>query len=311
MPEVVARELITDREGIYLDATFGGGGHAEVILANLERAGRVIGLDRDPEAVRQADGLPDGTRDRLSVIHADYRDLAQVLEREGIRQISGALFDLGLSSLQLDESERGFAYRLEGPLDLRFDRSRGPTAADWLHAASEKEIANALHTYGEERYARRIAKLVVAQRGEKPITATGQLVDLLRRVVGAAGRDLGRTSARVFQALRIVVNDELAAIPVGVESALNMLVPGGRLVVIAYHSLEDRLVKSLFREAARECRCPKVLGRCVCDANPRGRIVHRRVIRASDDEVRRNPRAKAARLRVFERDPAAGHGGDR
>lgn len=301
----VIRELITDPSGIYLDATIGGGGHAELILDRLHETGRLVGVDRDPDAISHTARRLERFGDRVILRHADFRALAAVCEELGVGLISGALFDLGLSSRQLDDPARGFAYRLDGPLDLRFDTSQGSTAASWLADASESELADALREFGEERHAARLARVIIAARDrhDESITTTSQLAELIARVVGARGVNFGRTAARVFQALRIVTNDELAAIPVGLEAALARLVPGGRFVVIAYHSLEDRLVKSLFREAARECRCPTALGRCVCGANPRARLVHRRVLRPTAAEVARNPRAKAARLRVIERLP--------
>jgi len=302
MPDVVAHELITDPNGIYLDATIGAGGHAEVILSHLHKEGHLIGLDRDPEAVRRCTVNLRAYADRLTLIHADYRSLAAVLRDAGVAQITGALFDLGLSSPQLDDPERGFSYRFDSPLDLRFDRTTGQSAAAWLASASEREIARVLREYGEERHAARLARLIVEERHFTPVTTTRTLVGLVERAAGQSGPSFGRSAARVFQALRIVVNDELAAIPVGIRAAMDRLAPGGRIVVLAYHSLEDRLVKTLFREASRPCRCSPAQGQCICGADPQGRVVHRHVIRPTDDETRRNRRAAAARLRVFERD---------
>ena len=306
MVDEVLRALITDPDGVYLDATIGGGGHAELLLEHLHRQGCLIGLDRDPDAVAASRERLARFGDRVRLFHADFRSLAAILEEQGVSRINAALLDLGLSSLQLDNSERGFAYRFDGPLDLRFDRSNGQTAAEWLAHATTEEIARVFREYGEERHAARLARLVVTSRDRDgvPIRTTGDLTALVTRVTGPRGDAFGRTAARVLQALRIVVNDELAAIPVALEAALDRLAPGGRLVVIAYHSLEDRIVKTFFREVSRVCRCPKVLGRCVCGANPRGRLVHRHVLKPSAAEVAANPRARSARMRVLERLPS-------
>lgn len=273
-----------------------------MILGKLTTHARYIGLDRDAEAIARSRARLEPFGARVTIIHADYRDLARILHDLGIAEIHGALLDLGLSSLQLDDPGRGFAYRLAGPLDLRFDTSTGPTAAEWLADADEALIAEVLHTYGEERHARKIARLITAQKSRGlPILTTGDLVALIRQAVGAHGPELGRSAARVFQALRIAVNDELAAIPHALADAVDHLADGGRLVVIAYHSLEDRIVKDFMREAARECSCPKMYPQCVCGADPKGILPSRRALRPSADEIKTNPRAKAAKLRLFER----------
>ena len=303
MADEVVRELVTDPSGIYCDATVGGGGHAELILEHLDKAGRLIAIDRDPQAVAQAGRRLARFGDRIVLRHADYRDIAGVLSTVGADNVSGGFLDLGLSSLQLDDPVRGFAYRLDGPLDLRFDASRGQTAAEWLMAADEKQIAAAFRDYGEERHAARLARRIVEARDRRhePVTTTRQLVDLIAGVTGSHGPRFGRTAARVFQALRIVVNDELAAIPIALDATLARLRPGGRLVVIAYHSLEDRAVKTFFHEASRPCSCPPGVPQCVCRARTRGRLVHKRALRPTAQEIARNPRSKAARLRVLER----------
>lgn len=277
-----------------------------MILERLERRGRVIGFDRDPQALARAGDRLKRFGDRFHLVHSNYRHLAAVLKREGVREISGALFDFGLSSLQLDDAERGFAYRFDGPLDLRFDRTAGRTAAEWLADVSEAEITGALREHGGERHASRIARAIVAARDRRPLTRTGQLAQLIRSQTRGGGAAFGRTAARVFQALRIVVNEELAAISVGLDAALAHLADGGRLLTISYHSGEDTIAKTFLREAARVCRCAPVP--CTCGAYPRGRLVRRRVIRATEQEIARNPRAKEARLRVFERVRSMGGG---
>ena len=303
MADEVVRELVIDPDGIYFDATVGGGGHAELILEHLNIAGRLTAVDRDPRAVAHAGQRLARFGERVVIRHADYRTLADVLLATGAGALSGVFFDLGLCSLQLDDPARGFAYRFDGPLDLRFDTTRGQTASEWLMAAGEKHIAAALRDYGEEQHAARLARRIVDARDRRgePITTTGQLTDLIARVTGPHGPRFGRTAARVFQALRIVVNDELAAIPAALDTALSHLGPGGRLVVIAYHSLEDRAVKTFFVEASRVCSCPACIPQCICGANTRGRLVHKRVLRPTPQEIARNPRSKAARMRVLER----------
>ncbi len=297
----VLRELITDPDGIYLDATIGGGGHAETIMQRLSNKGRLVGLDRDPEAVARSARRLGRFGERIVVLHADYRNLAETFDRLGIAEINGALLDLGLSSHQLDDPQRGFSYRLGGPLDLRFDPTTGEATTVWLNTAGEEEIAAVIYQYGEERQSRRIAHRIVTRRESEPIQTASQLASIISGIIGKRGAAWGRTAARVFQALRIHGNAELDAIPRGLQACLDTLCDGARLVVISYHSLEDRIVKTMFREAARTCRCPKVYGRCICGAHPRGRQVYRHVLRPSADEIQANPRAAAARLRVFEK----------
>ncbi len=305
LADQVVTELITDVSGIYLDGTIGAGGHAELMLGKLSKDARVIGFDRDMQAVERARArlAPHGSR--ATVIHCDYRNLASVLLDLGIKEINGFLLDLGLSSIQLDDPTRGFAYRLDGPLDLRFDKTTGLSAADWINSATEVEIAIVLKEYGEERHAKRMARLIVATR-PSGIETTGDLVAIIRKVSGPRGPEFGRSAARVFQALRIVVNDELAAIPQAMNDAVDHLVDGGRMVIVSYHSLEDRLVKTFMREAARECSCPTAYPHCMCGANPRGVLVQRRAITPSDNEIVSNPRAKSAKMRVFERQSRLG-----
>jgi 16S rRNA (cytosine1402-N4)-methyltransferase len=300
LADQITAELITDLSGIYLDGTIGGGGHAEVMLKKLSKDARYIGLDRDKAAVERSRVRLEPFGSRVSVIHSDYRNFASVLHGLGVERVHGVLLDLGLSSIQLDDPSRGFAYRFDGPLDLRFDTSEGQSAAEWLNHASEQEIVTALLAFGEERHAKRIARRIVSAR-PAGIATTGDLVAIIRKVSGPRGLEFGRSAARVFQALRIVVNDELSAIPRAMNDAVDWLTEGGRLVVIAYHSLEDRLVKTFMREAARECSCPTAYPQCICGANPRGVLVHRRAFVPSDREIKSNPRAKSAKMRVFER----------
>ena len=301
MADEVLRELITDLDGIYLDATVGDAGHAELIMQQLGNKGRLIGLDRDPEAVHRSSARLARHGERVLVRHADYRELGDIIRELGIERINGALFDLGLSSLQLDNPHRGFAYRLDGPLDLRFDPTRGEPTSAWLNSADELSLIDVFSRFGEEPHARRIARRIIGARASEPILTTTQLRHVIISAVGPAGPAWGRAAARVFQALRIHSNLELDAVAQGLAAAIDLMAEGARLVVIAYHSLEDRIAKSVLREAARVCDCPKIYGRCMCKADPKGRLVYRRVLRPTDAESEANPRARAARMRVFEK----------
>lgn len=297
--EQVVQYLLTDLSGIYVDGTTGPGGHTARMLKDLTKDARVICFDRDIDAVKRARARLSAD-DRVTIVHSNYRRLAEVLDSLGIAQINGFLLDLGLSSVQLDDPSRGFAYRFDGPLDLRFDTSVGISAADWLNSSTEEEIAKVLKEYGEERSAKRIARMVVATR-PTGIHTTSDLTAIVRNVSGPGGLEFGRSAARVFQALRIVVNDELAAIPQAMNDATDRLADGGRMVVISYHSLEDRIVKTFMHEAARECNCPPAYPQCMCGANQRGVMVERRAITPTDNEINLNPRARSAKMRVFER----------
>jgi 16S rRNA (cytosine1402-N4)-methyltransferase len=283
------------REGTYVDATFGRGGHSLKLLERLGPHSRVIALDRDPEAVAAA-AVVARQEPRLTVVHGNFAELGQILDRLGIDDVQGIMMDLGVSSPQLDDPRRGFSFRHDAPLDMRMDTSRGITAAEWLNTTNEAEIAVALREYGEERYARRIAAAIVAAR---PIRTTTQLVEVVR---GAQPRSTpGKHPAtRVFQAVRIAVNRELDALAAGLEAAFERLAPGGRLAVISFHSLEDRMVK---RFVGEHCSGPKLPRRVPVRgeaAAPRARRVGQAVT-PGEQEVRDNPRARSARLRVLEK----------
>lgn len=301
MASEVLREIITNPDGIYVEATLGYGAHAERIMERLSDTGRLIGLDRDKEATTIAASRLARFGSQVTVRNSDYRHLGDVCRELGVQQITGALIDLGLSSLQLDDPARGFSYQLDGPLDLRFDTTQGTPASEWLNSADQESITKVFFEYGEEPHSRKLARMILAARNRQPIETTGQLKKVIISAVGQRGAVWGRTAARVLQALRIHVNTELEAIPIGLESAIDLLEEGGRLVVITYHSLEDRLVKLHFREASRVCTCPPVFPHCVCGAQPKGRVVHRHVLRPTDEEIAANPRSRAAKMRVFEK----------
>jgi len=286
--------------GVVVDATVGGGGHAEALLDAHPHLS-VLGLDQDPDAVAAATARLARFGDRAAVHRARFDSLAEVLAARGVAGASGALFDLGVSSPQLDRPERGFSYRAEGPLDMRMDPTREPSAADLVNGADEAELARLLHAYGDERYARRIARAIVAHR---PIATTDRLAEIVRDAVPApARRRGGHPARRTFQAIRIAVNDELAILPATLDDAIDALVPGGRCVAIAYHSGEDRIVKDRFRYAESGGWTGPSHLPVPPDVHPRVRLLRRGARRPSEAEVEANPRAEAARLRAVEKLP--------
>jgi 16S rRNA (cytosine1402-N4)-methyltransferase len=293
LDEAVAA-LVTQPDGTYVDGTFGRGGHARAILARLGPGGRLLAFDRDPQAVAAAASIADA---RFAIVHASFAQLRGELEARGIDRVQGVLLDLGVSSPQLDDPGRGFSFRFDAPLDMRMDTSRGETAADFLRRADEREIERVLRELGEERAARPIAKAVVARReAGVPVGRTGELAALVARAVRS--REAGQAPAtRTFQALRIHVNGELEALDVGLEAALAVLAPGGRLVVISFHSLEDRRVKAFIARESRDApdrRAP------FAPARPQ-RLLDCGRTRPAPSEVAANPRARSAVMRVAER----------
>jgi 16S rRNA (cytosine1402-N4)-methyltransferase len=289
---------------LQIDATLGGGGHTERILEATDPDGRLLGLDADGAAIARVAGrLQPRFGDRLVLRQANFRELAQVAPAAGFGQVDGALFDLGLSSYQLADTERGFGFRAGGPLDMRFDTSRGVPAAELLATLDAKELAALFGRYGEEPKAGRIARAVVDARRVAPVSTAEELAALIEKVVPPNPRQPRRThpATRVFQALRIAVNEELEALQEGLAAALDLLRPGGRLVVLSYHSLEDRIVKRFFAAERRGCVCPPELPVCVCGRNPRLRLVTRPSLTPTPEEIAANPRARSARLRAAER----------
>ena len=284
--EVVAA-LDPSRGGLFVDCTVGAGGHARALLQ--AGAERLLGLDRDAEALPAAAAALRPWADRVDLVHADFRTLDDVLAERGIGGIDGgALADLGLSSLQLDGAGRGFSFRFDDPLDMRMDRSRGATAADFLRDADEAQLADVIHEYGEDRYARRIARGLVAARKREPLTSTGQLSETVRRAVPRRGRRRIHPATRTFQALRIRVNRELEGLDSWVPAVCRRLRAGARLAVVSFHSLEDRIVKRALRGLAQQ-------------GGVAVRVLTRRPARPAEAEVARNPRARSARLRAAER----------
>jgi 16S rRNA (cytosine1402-N4)-methyltransferase len=302
LPDEVLALLDPAPGGIYLDGTLGGGGHARLILEASAPDGRLIGLDRDPSALRKAAEVLAPFGDRVVLRHRNFSEAAGVLAELGIKGLDGMLLDLGVSSHQLDEASRGFSFRGEAPLDMRMDPTSGPTAADLVNTATAEELARIFREFGEERWAGRIARRIVQVRQQHPLTTTRQLAELVRDAVpGGKAPARIHPATRVFQALRIQVNQELEHVSRGIAEAVDLLNPGGRLVVISFHSLEDRIVKRFFQEEAKGCICPPRLPTCVCNHRPRLEVLTRKGVRASDAEVEANPRARSAVLRAVRR----------
>lgn len=289
--------LAVKPDGVYVDATFGRGGHSRAILSRLGSGGRLLALDRDPVAIEAGRLIADG---RLTLVHSAFGRLAEVLDAQGLDRVDGVLLDLGVSSPQLDTPERGMSFRFDAPLDMRMDTTQGETAAEWLARAEQREIERVLRDYGEERFAHAIAKAVVAARGQHGIAGTGQFAALVAEAVRT--REPGQHPAtRSFQALRIHVNRELEELSLVLPQCVDRLVPGGRLVVISFHSLEDRIVKRFLRDAAQPPKLPARLPvRAAELPAPKLRLVGK-AVEAGEAELSANPRARSARMRVAER----------
>ncbi|BDG60764.1 16S rRNA (cytosine(1402)-N(4))-methyltransferase RsmH [Caldinitratiruptor microaerophilus] len=288
--------------GRYVDCTVGGGGHSEAIARRLGPDGRLLALDRDPAALRAAGERLQPYADRVRLVRTRFSRLAEVVAEAGLDGVDGVLFDLGVSSPQVDDPGRGFSYRHEAPLDMRMDPDAPVTAADLVARLPEEELARILREYGEERFAARIARRIVAERERRPIRTTLQLAELVREAIPApARREPQHPARRTFQALRIAVNDELGELESALEAAVRVLRPGGRLVAIAFHSLEDRIVKQFIARLARGCECPPGTPVCICGKKPVLRPVGRQPRLPGPEEIRRNARARSARLRVAEK----------
>ena len=282
--------------GTYLDGTLGEGGHSERILEASGPNGSVLGIDRDPRSLAVARNRLDRFGSRATLVHGNYADMQQIAAEHGLTNVDGILLDLGFSSRQVNETGYGLSFQTDEPLDMRYDRV-GETAADIVNAADERELADIIFQFGEERRSRAIARAIVNHR---PIFTTGELAQVVARSVG--GRRGGRHPAtRTFQALRIAVNQELTQVAAGLAVAGDLLQPGGRLAVISYHSLEDRLVKEWMDRETATCICPSDFPVCVCEREPKFRAVRRRIVRPSDQEITDNPRSRSARMRIVER----------
>lgn len=300
------RECLAVRPGeTVVDCTFGAGGHASLLAADLHGKGKLIAIDRDPSARTYFEQLEKRARVNARLLRGDFGVVLPQLADNGVRA-DAILFDLGVSSMQLDRPERGFSYATDALLDMRMDPTQDVSARELVNGWSERDLAQAFRRYGEERYARQIARGIVRRRREQPFERTGELVDTIRAAIPAPARfGDGHPAKRVFQALRIAVNDELGSLEVALPAALRMLRPGGRLAVISFHSLEDRIVKHFLRERERGCTCPPDFPVCVCGHEPELRAVQRRPIRPGAAEVAANPRAASARLRAAVKTEAA------
>jgi 16S rRNA (cytosine1402-N4)-methyltransferase len=291
--------LDAERGGLFVDATLGLGGHTELILRAATN-NLVIAIDQDEDAIRLAEKRLEGFSGRVRISHSNFSQIRSVLESFGEGSVDGILADLGVSSLQLDSEDRGFSFRFDAPLDMRMNRaSEAPTAADLLATLSETEIANLIYTFGEERFSRRIARRIVErrERGE-PVTTTKQLTELVERSVKRSPKDKIHPATRTFQALRIAVNHETQVLEQFIDDAVDLLKTDGRLVIIAFHSLEDRIVKRMFQKLSGRCFCPPRIPQCVCGAKKRVEILTRKPVTASEEETETNPRARSAKLRA-------------
>lgn len=287
--------------GVYVDGTMGGGGHSEEVLAQLHGTGRLIGIDQDRDAVDVCRQRLGGNVN-LTIVNDNFRNIKTILSGLHVDNIDGALLDLGVSSYQIDNAARGFSYMADAPLDMRMDQTNALDAYTVVNTYSADKLSNLFFAYGEERFSRRIAAEIVSQRVKKPIETTGELVALIRHAIPAAAQQRGSHPAkRVFQAIRIEVNGELQILQQALMDFFDSLNPGGRLCVITFHSLEDRIVKQALASFAAGCICPKDFPVCVCGRQPRGKIITRKPIEPDEGERARNPRAKSAKLRIVQK----------
>lgn len=288
-------------DGIYVDGTLGGAGHSSEIVKRLSDKGRLIGIDQDMDAIKASSERLKGYENAI-IIHSNYVNMRNVLLERDIKKVDGILLDLGVSSYQFDNTERGFSYREDAPLDMRMDRDTSYTAQDIVNDYTESELRRIISDYGEEKFAGRIASNIVRSREVKRIETTFELNDIIKNSIPAAARRHGgNPSKKTYQALRIELNKELMVLEDSLEEMIEMLNPGGRLCIITFHSLEDRIVKSAFKTAENPCICPPEFPVCTCGRVSKGRVVNRKPITASNDELEENPRSSSAKLRIFEK----------
>ncbi len=300
--EEAVGSLLVRQDGIYVDGTLGGGGHSYEIARRLSKGGRLIGIDQDAAAIEAAGKRLGEFGDKVTIIRANYAQMGEKLREIGISSVDGILLDLGVSSYQLDDAQRGFTYREDAPLDMRMDQRRELTAREVVNSRTVPELTRILREYGEEKFAVRIAQRIDAQRKQKPIETTGELTQIVKDAIPAKARAAGRHPARrTFQAIRIEVNGELRVLEESMKEMISLLNPGGRLCIITFHSLEDRIVKDAFRTAENPCICPPEFPVCVCGRKSLGKVITRKPILPSEEEMEFNPRSKSAKLRVFQR----------
>ena len=289
-------------DGIYVDGTLGGGGHAYEVLKRLGPKGRLIGIDQDADAIAAATKRLEPFADKVTVVRSNYENIASVLHELGIEKVDGIYLDLGVSSYQLDTASRGFTYREDAPLDMRMDQRNTQTAADIVNTYSEMELYRIIRDYGEDRFAKNIAKHIVRQRQEKPYETTGELIETIKAAIPAKIRATGGHPAkRTFQAIRIELNHELDVLNCSIDTMIDLLNPGGRLSIITFHSLEDRIVKKRFRDNENPCICPPEFPVCMCGRKSKGTVITRKPIVPGEEELEYNKRSKSSKLRVFER----------
>ncbi len=289
-------------DGIYVDGTLGGGGHSFQILKQLGDGGRLIGIDQDEDALKAAGERLAIFEDKVTTVRSNYCHMKQVLHDLGIEKVSGIVLDLGVSSYQLDEPERGFTYREDVPLDMRMDRRNPKTAKNIVNEYSEMDLFRIIRDYGEDKFAKNIAKHIVAAREKKEIETTGELIEIIKAAIPAKVRATGGHPAKkTFQAIRIELNEELEVLQNSLDEMIDLLEDGGRICIITFHSLEDRIVKTIYKTNENPCTCPSHFPVCVCGKKPKGKVITRKPIVPSDEELEYNSRAKSSKLRVFER----------
>ena len=287
--------------GIYVDGTMGGGGHSREILNRLD-SGKLIGFDRDETAISVCRERLGCYGDKVEFVNRNFFEIKDVLNELGIEKINGAVLDLGVSSYQLDTAERGFSYQHDALLDMRMNTNDAFSARDVVNTYTKEQLADIIFKYGEDRWAKRIAEFIVAEREKEEITTTGKLVEIIKKAVPKGARQDGPHPAkRTFQAIRIEVNGELAGLEQAVRDFIDVLAPKGRLSIITFHSLEDRIVKNVYAECARGCTCPPEIPVCICGKKSQGKVLTKKAISASDNELEQNPRARSAHLRIFEK----------
>ena len=295
-------ELNIKPDGIYVDGTLGGGGHSYEIAGRLSEGGRVIGIDQDEDAIKAASKRLEPYMDRVTIVRNNYCNMDKVLDELGIDKVDGIMLDLGVSSYQLDAADRGFTYNVDTALDMRMDQRQEITAKDIVNEYSEFDLYRIIRDYGEDRFAKNIAKHIVAARQEKPIETTFELNDIIKAAIPMKVRATGgHPSKRTYQAIRIELNKELEVLENSIDMMIDRLKPEGRLCIITFHSLEDRIVKTRFRNNENPCTCPPSFPACVCGKVPKGRVITRKPVVPTDEEINENSRSKSSKLRVFER----------
>ena len=295
-------ELNIKPDGIYVDGTLGGGGHSYEIAGRLSEGGRLIGIDQDEDAIKAASKRLEPYMDRVTIVRNNYCNMDKVLDELGIDKVDGIMLDLGVSSYQLDAADRGFTYNVDTALDMRMDQRQEITAKDIVNEYSEFDLYRIIRDYGEDRFAKNIAKHIVAARQEKPIETTFELNDIIKAAIPMKVRATGgHPSKRTYQAIRIELNKELEVLENSIDMMIDRLKPEGRLCIITFHSLEDRIVKTRFRNNENPCTCPPSFPACVCGKVPKGRVITRKPVVPTDEEINENSRSKSSKLRVFER----------